>query len=80
MERFTDPLDAAQMWAENETAYALAAHKERTASLGLEPNGACHYCDAKLGNIDSLYCDEECQAEHVEEQRRIEWARKVSGG
>lgn len=79
MERFTDPLDVAQMRAENETTYALAAHKERTSLLGLTPKGACHYCDSDVGQGE-LYCDEECQRDHVEEQRRIEWARKVKGG
>lgn len=79
MERFTDPLDVAQMWAENETAYALAAHKERATGLGIVPNGACHYCEAQVGQGE-LYCDAECNAEHVEEMKRIEWARKMRGG
>ena len=78
MEKLIDPADIAQMWAENETLAAIAAHKERAKNvIGTVPKGTCHYCDQPVGQGE-LYCDDECQHDHVEEQTKLERLRRIT--
>jgi hypothetical protein len=76
LDNLTDPLDIAAARTQQEIEAALAAHRD-TERQYLQPNGHCHNCYTQT---DGLYCDEECQAEHVEFLRKVEHQAMVNGG
>lgn len=61
-ERASEVTDQARIVEELEREAAVAAARAAARRPGLEPNGACHWCEASLAP-GRLYCDDDCHSD-----------------
>lgn len=78
MDNLTDPLDIAAARTQQEIEAALAAHREKPRAT-IYPTGRCYNCDAELTE-GPLFCDDDCNADYVEGQRKREHLANINGG
>jgi predicted nucleic acid-binding Zn ribbon protein len=78
--RYAEDVDSANALVEMEVNYAVAqarqAAQQQLLIHRLIAVGTCHYCGNKIDD-DLLFCDDECQHDHAEEENKRQHLRNI---